>query len=87
LKAGELAPWAKEPENQLWIANNGFGTSPAARGRRVYAKNLFDGEEARFDRADFYGIADPGCLPGWARDRLSQPQDQNNNDDSEEIEP
>ena len=54
-----LAPWARDPQNQLWIANGGgFGTSPTARGQAVYATNLMDGEVARFNRSDFLGIAD-----------------------------
>jgi len=61
-----LAPWAKDPVNQLWYAKNGFGLAPNARGRAVYATCLYDGEEARWDRMDFMGIADPDRLPAWA---------------------
>lgn len=83
LKPSALAPWAKEPENQLWIAKNGFGTSPDARGRAVYAKSLFDGEDARWERNDFYGIANPEKLPDWARNRIDELQ---NDNEMEEIE-
>ena len=74
LKPSMLAPWAKEPENQLWIAENGFGISPDASGRAVYAKCLCDGEEARWNRGDFIGIANPDKLPEWAVDKLSEIQ-------------
>jgi hypothetical protein len=92
LKASALAPWALEPENQLWIAKYGFGTSPTASGRAVYCENLFDGEEARFNRTDFCGIAIGNRLPDWARERLDeyqnqqeeQNQDNQNTDESED---
>jgi len=74
LKPSMLAPWAKEPENQLWIAENGFGVSPDASGRAVYATCLYDGEKARWNRQDFIGIADPERLPEWATDKLSEIQ-------------
>jgi hypothetical protein len=98
LKASTLASWALEPENQLWIAKHGFGTSPTARGRAVYCENLFDGEEARFNRTDFCGVAIYTRLPDWARERFEeyqkqqqdqqeqQNQDNQDNDESEELE-
>ena len=82
LKPSMLAPWAKEPENQLWIAENGFGVSPDASGRAVYATCLYDGEKARWNRADFIGIADPNKLPEWAADKLSEIRHE---DDEEEV--
>jgi len=85
LKSSALTPWAKEPENQLWVANSGFGTSPTARGRAVYATCLYDGEKTRWDRSDFYGIANPNRIPDWATERLKEMQGQNN-DEAEEME-
>jgi hypothetical protein len=87
LKHSNLAPWAQEPENQLWIADSGFGCSPSASGRAVYATNLFDGEKARWNRSDFCGVAIENRLPEWARDRFEEYQQANNNEESEEIEP
>ena len=85
LKASALAPWAKEPENQLWIANGGgFGTSPTANGRAVFAKSLSDGEESRWNRSDFIGVANPSRLPVWIKEKLSEIQEQNN-EESEEM--
>ena len=83
LSESKLAPWAKEPESQLWIAQNGFGTSPDSSGRAVNAKCIFDGEVARWNREDFCGIADPDKLPDWAKEMLSEQQ---NNFESEELE-
>ena len=74
LKPTMLAPWAKEPENQLWIAENGFGVHPGAIGRAVYATCLYDGEKARWNRDDFIGIANPKKLPEWAVDKLAERQ-------------
>ncbi|MDR2089111.1 MAG: hypothetical protein LBP73_07120 [Clostridiales Family XIII bacterium] len=86
LNASVLAPWALEPENQLWIADGGgFGTSPDAMGRALYVTNVFDGEKARFDREDFHGAADIGRLPAWAKDGLAEFQEQNR-EESEESE-
>ena len=81
LKPSMLAPWAKEPENQLWIAENGFGVSPNSSGRAVYATCLYDGEEARWNRGDFIGIVNPDRLPEWAADKLSEIQ----HEDEEEV--
>ena len=41
---------------QLWLATGGFGCSPSARGRRVFATNMYDGEQTSFYRQDFAGI-------------------------------
>ena len=60
------------PENQLWLAIDGFGCSPTASGRAVYATCLGDGEETRWNREDFIGILREEHLPGWARENLEQ---------------
>ena len=53
--------WA--PENQLWLASGGFGCSPTAAGRAVYATCLGDGEHARWNREDFIGILEEQHIP------------------------
>ena len=60
------------PENQLWLAIDGFGCSPTAGGRAVYATCLGDGEHSRWNREDFIGILREEHLPGWARENLEQ---------------
>lgn len=55
----------RNSENSLWVAYNGFGCTYGARGQAVYAKNLFDGHEARWERADFLGIVKPESLEKW----------------------
>ena len=58
------------PQNQLWYAYGGFGCSPTASGRAVYAVCLGDGEDIRWNRADFTGVLDERFLPDWAREKL-----------------
>lgn len=60
------------PENQLWLATGGFGCSPSAAGRAVYATCLGDGEQTRWNRSDFIGILKEEHLPDWARESLEQ---------------
>ena len=59
-------------ENQLWLAQGGFGTAANARGRAVYATCLADGEEARWNREDFLGVLHEQYLPQWAVDKLTE---------------
>ncbi len=58
------------PRDQLWYAVGGFGCSPTASGRAVYATCLGDGEQTRWDRADFTGVLDEQYLPDWALEKL-----------------
>ena len=72
-----MSPWTlKESywtqENQLWLATGGFGCSPTAAGRAVYATCLGDGEHTRWDRSDFIGILREEHLPDWAREQVKK---------------
>lgn len=61
------------PENQLWVATGGFGCSPTASGRAVYATCLGDGEKnVRWNREDFLGVLKEELLPDWAREQLEK---------------
>ena len=60
------------PTNMLWYAHSGFGCSPTASGRAVFATCLGDGEKARWNRADFAGVLDEQYLPDWAQERLAE---------------
>ena len=60
------------PLNQLWLGETGFGCSPTASGRAVYATCLGDGEQTRWNRADFIGVLDEQYLPDWAREKLEE---------------
>lgn len=70
--------WA--PENQLWLATGGFGCRPTAAGRAVYATCLSDGEHVRWNREDFIGILREEHLPDWAREKLTQLQQETPNE-------
>ena len=64
--------WA--PENQLWLAQSGFGCSPTARGRSILCTCLGDGEQTRWNRNDFIGVLKDEYLPDWAKEALKQYQ-------------
>jgi len=59
---------ARNAQNSLWVAYNGFGCTYGARGQAVYAKNLFDGRDSRWERSDFLGIVKPESLQKWLDD-------------------
>jgi hypothetical protein len=61
-------------EDQLWLALDGFGCSPTARGRSIRAVCIADGENTRWNRQDFIGAIKDECLPEWAREKLEQIQ-------------
>ena len=44
------------PQNQLWLAHDGFGCSPHAVGRSIRCTCLGDGEQTRWNRTDFTGV-------------------------------
>ena len=62
------------PENQLWLAQSGFGCSPTARGRSILCTCLGDGEQTRWNRNDFVGVLKNEYLPDWAKESLKQYQ-------------
>ena len=64
--------WSQE--NQLWLALDGFGCSPTARGRSIRCVCLGDGEETRWNRAEFTGVLKEEHLPDWAREKLKRLQ-------------
>ena len=64
----------KKPELQYVYATNGFGCDPKACGTKVYGTFLADGEHTEFRRSDFLGIADETQLPDWVREKLTELQ-------------
>jgi len=59
---------ASNAQNSLWVAYGGFGCKYGARGQAVFAKNLFDGRESRWERSDFLGAVKPESLQKWLDD-------------------
>ena len=51
---------------------DGFGCSPHAIGRSVRCTCLSDGEMTRWNRDEFVGVLDEKFLPDWAKESLSQ---------------
>ena len=65
------------PQNQLWLAHDGFGCRPRAIGRSIRCTCLGDGEMTRWNRTDFTGVLKEKFLPGWAKEKLDALQEQN----------
>lgn len=72
LRQSSLAPEYRTADCQLGYALGGFGCSPSAGGRAVYFRELFSGEECRWDIGDVLGIADPSKLPEWAQKKVKE---------------
>ena len=72
LKGSILKDQYKTPDDQLFLAESGFGCAPNARGRKIYGKFLKDGEDTHFNRQDFIGILKEEHLPRWAAERLKE---------------
>jgi len=70
LRADVLDKAYRTAQNQLWLAQGGFGCQAGSSGRAVFAASLADGAQARWNRADFVGVLQPEHLPDWARDGL-----------------
>ena len=63
---------SRTPENQLFLASGGFGCSPDKVGRKVMGQFLIDGEKTHFYRQDFIGVIADEHIPDWAREKLSE---------------
>ena len=72
LRPTSLAPEYRTADCQLGYATGGFGCSPGASGRAVYFRELFSGEECRWNIGDVLGIADMEKLPDWAKQKVAE---------------
>ena len=72
LRPSSLAAEYRTADCQLGFAIGGFGCSPGAGGRAVYFKELYSGEQCRWDIGDVLGIADTDKLPEWAKEKLAE---------------
>ena len=52
------------------------GLHVGANGRAVFAVNLADGKKTRWNRTDFAGVLAESHLPDWAKEKLSEIQEQ-----------
>ncbi len=72
VRAEILSPEYRACSHQLMLATCGFGCSPNARGRSVFAKNLYSSEEHRWSRSDILGVVEENTLPDWAKVKLAK---------------
>lgn len=61
----------KSPDNQLFLAESGFGCSPHASGRKVFGVFLSDYENACIQRSDILGVLKEEHIPSWAKARAN----------------
>jgi len=61
----------KNSNNQLILAQHGFGCSPTAIGRKVFGVYLLDGEKCQFNRLNFIGILKDEHITEWAKEKIA----------------
>jgi hypothetical protein len=71
LKPEKLAPEYRGIDYQLVLVTGGFGTSPAARGHKVFCTDLYTGKQESFRRDAIAGVFPEDRLPDWAREKLT----------------
>ena len=62
----------KTPDDQLFLAEGGFGCQPNSRGRKVFGQFLKDGEQTHYQRSDIIGVLKDEYLPEWAQEKLAE---------------
>ncbi len=72
LRADSLKEEYRTPENQLFLAQGGFGCNPQSRGRKIFGIYLNDGESCSVVRTDVCGVISPEHLPEWAKDKAAE---------------
>lgn len=72
LRPSSLSPEYRTADCQLGYATGGFGCTPNAGGRAVYFRELYSGEECRWNIGDVLGIADMEKLPEWAKQKVAE---------------
>lgn len=63
-----MRPEYQRASHQLVLVTGGNGAYANARGRKVFTKNLLNGQDNTFCRQDVVGIVDVEMLPKWAKD-------------------
>lgn len=58
--------------HQLKLCTGGFGAFPNSRGSAVFCKDIYTGQETRFERQDVLGYMDHDQLPKWAKHFLQE---------------
>lgn len=60
------------PEEQIFLAQSGFGCQPNSRGTKVYGRFLCDDEECYVTRQSLVGVMKDECIPEWAQEKLAE---------------
>lgn len=72
VKLAVLRPEYQSADHQLIFITGGNGAHGNSRGTACFCKNLYTGEETRWERYDIQGEVRPEHLPAWAKDRLAE---------------
>lgn len=83
LRPDALSEEYRESKYQLFLAEGGFGCNPESSGRAVIGHFLFDKEDTRMNREDFFGVFDEKYLPEWAKENLAELRGDNNSEDND----
>ena len=83
LRPDALSEEYRESKYQLFLAEGGFGCNPESSGRAVIGHFLFDKEDTRMNREDFFGVFDERYLPEWAKEKLAELRGDNNSEDND----
>lgn len=74
VKLAVLRPEYQSADHQLIFITGGNGARGNSRGTACFCKNLYTGEETRWERYDIQGEVRPEHLPAWAKERLAKIQ-------------
>ena len=76
IKKTVFRPEYQSADRQLVYVTGGNGAKGNPHGRACFCKNLYTGEELRYERYEVEGVVKPECMPEWAKERLAQIQKQ-----------
>lgn len=71
IRPERLRPEFRTADYQLAWVTGGFGASAHSRGRAVFVKRLYSGDEHRYNREDLLGFLKPEHTPSWAVEKLA----------------
>lgn len=67
-----LLPEYRNQAYQVIYAKSGFGTSPTASGRTIFATELATGDNITTERSSIMGVLDPEKFPDWVPEKLKE---------------
>ena len=68
LRASSMKPELRIKEEQLLLAESGFGCKPHSNGRKVFCRDCWSGEHIQVSRSNLMGIMKPEMVPQWAKE-------------------